>query len=495
MTTLRYAAGSLSIVVAVVALFAFDVFRELFLFLSPDHSVTSFMWQLMQICLISLGEVGAVVLLSRWLLRLAGRLDRYLVTSDKTRLLWQWLLVAFALRTFAVVVLPFNLWQDFQCYDELGWQWATDGGYYNGAHLTAYWPPGYPFWLSRIYLVFGHVPVIGAIANIFLGTATVLLSYLLVRCLWGERIGRWSLLILALFPSQVLFANVLASEMLFTPLFLLALLLFVAGSRIRHWWAVVCLGGLFLGLATLTRTISAPFLCIVALYWFLESRSWRFAAARTVLGLAGFALVVTPWIIRNHHAVGRACLSTNTGINLFIGNQPSSGMGYNHHAALQFDLWDPSKEAYVDSAASAQAWDYIREKPFAFLGRGVIKVMFFYAVDVDPLDYQLFRVAESGSGVGWLGLAVLTESWYLIVLLLAALALPVVIRSRIHRNASTALVLLTVGYWTAVHFVFFSIGRFHFPIIPILAALAAVALAYCIDTDETASASHTTGTN
>jgi 4-amino-4-deoxy-L-arabinose transferase-like glycosyltransferase len=286
---------------------------------------------------------------------------------------------------------------------------------------------------------------------------------------------------MALFPSQVFFTNVLASEILFTPLFLGSMLLFVKGNRSRRWWLAVLLGGIVLGLATLTRTITTLFLLPVVLYWLHETRSWKNALPRLGLGVIGLAIVITPWIVRNYYAVGRACLSTNTGINLYVGNQPSSGMGYNHHAALDFDLWDPTKEAEIDSVASARAWEYIRRRPFAFLGRGVMKVMFFYAVNVDPLDHQLLHPDGGGHSGIYLALATLVETYYLAVLLMAALAVPVVLRSRIHRGAPTTLLLLTLIYWTGVHFVFFGVGRFHFPVVPILAALVAVFLAYRID--------------
>ncbi len=494
MTRIRYISASILILIGLAALFGFESFKQLFLFLSPDRDVTSFMWLLLRICLVSLGVSGAFLLFLRPLLRILGRLDRRLVTTDRRTLLFQILMLAAAVRGLVVALMPFNLWQDFQCYDDLGWQWTTDGGYFNGTHLTAYWPPGYPFWLSRLYWVFGHHPQMAAVANIFLGTATVLLAYLLVRRLWGERIGRWTLLLMAVFPSQAFFTNVLASELLFTPLFLAALLFLTMGIRKQSWVFIVLSGGIVLGLATLTRTITALFLVPVAIYWFLELRKFRAVATRLVVGLVGFLLVVTPWVVRNHYAIGRACLSSNSGINLFIGNQPSSGMGYNHRAALEFELWDPSKEAYIDSAASVRGWDYIKEKPLAFVRRGIFKSMFLYATDVDALDFQMFQTAENGDGGKWLLIASVVQSFYLVVLLLAFSGIWIVLKSRVHRDSGTWLVLMTLAYWTSVHFVFFSIGRFHYPVIPLIAALSAVSLARQIDLNGTPRTGTSSGT-
>ncbi len=169
--------------------------------------------------------------------------------------------------------MPFHIWDYYQSYDELAWQWATDGGYYNGEGLTAYRPPGYPFFLSRMYLLFGHVPLLGAIANIFLGTAIVLLAYLIARKIWNESIARWTMLIMIFFPSQVFFTNLLASEMLFTPLFLLSILLFVeVGKNVAARWPLAAAGGVLLGLASLTRAISKYYLILIVLYWIMQTR-------------------------------------------------------------------------------------------------------------------------------------------------------------------------------------------------------------------------------
>ena len=390
--------------------------------------------------------------------------------------------------------MPFDLWSDFKCYDDLAWQWATDGGYYSGSHLTAYWPPGYPFFLSRLYLIFGHVPLAGAIANIFLGTATVWLSYLLIRELWGERIGRWTTLIMAVFPSQILFTNVLASEMLFTPLFLGATFLLVKGARPNRWFLSVVLGGMILGLATLTRTITALYLIPMAIFWVVDLRRWRPVLGRSALALLGFALVVTPWMIRNQSAVARFCLSTNSGVNLFIGNQPGSGMGYNQSAAGYYDLGDPTKEAAIDSAASAQAWEYIKEKPLSFLGRGILKVGFLFATDLDPLELQLAASPETPGKSWWTAAATLVQFYWLLALTFALFGIWIVLKSRVHRGGGRWLVLGILIYWTGVHFVFFSIGRFHFPLVPLISALAAVFLAYRVDLTPNSEISRPSGT-
>jgi hypothetical protein len=285
------------------------------------------------------------------------------------------------------------------------------------------------------------------------------------------------MLIMTFFPSQVFFTNLLASEMLFTPLFLLSILLFVeVGKNVAARWPLAAAGGVLLGLASLTRAISKYYLILIVLYWIMQTRDVKRTLRLSLLALTGFALVVTPWMIRNYYAVGSASVCTSTGINLFIGNQPGSGMGYNRDIAEQFDVNNTATEAYVDSVTWHRAWDYIFQHPWAFVKRGVIKLGFFYAVDFDALQYGLIDAADKSAANHCVYLAMPTESYYLVILGLACLG--VVIYS-IHphlRNPAGYLLLTTILYWSAIHFLFYGNGRYHFPIVPMLAAFAALSI-------------------
>ncbi len=395
MKTIRIVGGAIFMLLGLATLMKFEATSRLFLFLSPDGMIMPLMMLFLKLCLVSLGCVGLVLIFYNQLIRLLGLIDIRLSGLSRKSFLIYALPAGFLLRLAVVLFMPFHLWMDYDSYDDLGWQWATKGGYYNGEHLTAYWPPGFPFFLSRLYLVFGHQPVLGTVANIFFGLAIALFTYLIIRRIWGERVSRWAMLIMIFFPSQVFFTNLLASEMLFTSLFLASILICVMLNReLKGKWYYALLAGILLGLAALTRSVSKMYLLLVVPFWLLQTHNIKRTVRFTVLALVGFSLLVVPWMIRNHDAVGSATINTNTGINFFIGNQPGSGMGYNQYAADEYDVNDPLREAYVDSAAWHRAWDYIFEKPGAFLARGVMKVGLYYAIDFDPLDYGLHQAAN-----------------------------------------------------------------------------------------------------
>ncbi|UCC45050.1 MAG: glycosyltransferase family 39 protein, partial [Candidatus Zixiibacteriota bacterium] len=389
---------------------------------------------------------------------------------------------AVVVRVISLLLVANVQWSDFACYDEMAWDWAQKGGYYNGEHPTGYWPPAHPFFLSRLYLVFGHHILAGLVANIVFGAITVWLSYMIARRVWNESVARWTALIMALLPSQVLFTNLLASEHLFTPLFLTSVLLFITfRDRLTGRWQRVLIGGLCLGLATLARPVSKLFLAVIIAWWIWQSRDIRRTVKYSLVALFAFAVVVAPWMARNYYVMGTATVSTNTGINLFIGNQPGSGMGYNTDLALEYDVNNPLMEAYIDSAAWSRAWDYIFEEPGQFVKRGVMKVAFFYAVDLDPLHYDLLRAAEEETYNHSIPLAVFVQSFYLVLLLTAAAGIVLCLVKPSLRKPEIWPLLGAIVYWTGICFFFFATSRFRLPIFPFLAGFAAVYIKMAVD--------------
>lgn len=460
------------------ALVDFVSLSRQFMFMSPDGSVTGFMMLLLRMCMVGLGFVGLLLLLFDRFTDIVSRCNRFIAEIDQATFLKVTLGGAFLLRLIVVLFFPHQIWGDYASYDDLATQWADKGGYYNGDHLTAYWPPAYPFLLSRIYLLFNYSPTAGVLVNLFFGMAIVWLTYLIARQVWGDQTARWTMVIMALFPSQIFYCNTLASEMLFTPLLLLSILfaLRLPEKTNKQWlWAAGC--GLLIGLASLTRSIASVVPFILNFFLLIRIRKLRAVLTNGLLILIGFAIVCVPWMYRNQQAVGSFKINTNAGINLYQGNQPSSGMGYNATAADEFDVNDASQEAYIDSVTTTRAVDYILEHPISFLKRGVLKTGFFYAIDIEGLFWEVHEAGEQGYIDVWVILAEIGQIYYMLILLLSGIGI-ISFYSQ-HKGWSSAgsiLLLLIILYWTTVHFVFFSLGRYHFPIIPLLCCFAAVYL-------------------
>ena len=188
---------------------------------------------------------------------------------------------------------------------------AAGDGYPRSGYLlyggpTAIRGPGYPFLLGAVYAVSGDSVMAGRVAGALLGGLAVLLLYLLVRRIWGRRVGLLAASLAAVFPPLVLLSRELLSESLFIVLELGALLCVVnfrrSGRELR--WALAA--GALCGLAVLTRNIGAILLVAVALgVWTLRPRLGGRALGAPLLAIACAVLVVLPWTIRNAAEFGR----------------------------------------------------------------------------------------------------------------------------------------------------------------------------------------------
>ena len=142
-------------------------------------------------------------------------------------------------------------------YDRLAAALAEGRGYINEAgQPTAYYPPGYPAVLGAVYWLAGHHPHAGEALNVVLGALTAGLVYWIGSRSFGRAAGLLAALAFAVFPSHILYASQLHSEVVFTAVYLLALglLLTTPPPGDRRWLASLLAAGVAIGAAALTTT-------------------------------------------------------------------------------------------------------------------------------------------------------------------------------------------------------------------------------------------------
>ena len=189
-------------------------------------------------------------------------------------------------------------------------------GYLLQGGPTAVRGPGYPYLLGGVYALSGDSRSAGRLAGAALGALAVLLLYLLVKRIWGRRVGLVAATMAAVFPPLVLLSQELLSESLFVVLELAALLCVLnfrrSGGLLR--WAVAA--GAMCGLALLTRNIGLALIPAVAFgTWTARPRLGPRALLAPVAALVAAALVIAPWTLRNAAEFGRFIpVTTSTGL-------------------------------------------------------------------------------------------------------------------------------------------------------------------------------------
>ena len=397
---------------------------------------------------------------------------------------WPWGVLALALGIRLALLAWSGAYHPFGDpfdYDQLARSLAEHGQYTPSAFAeegspSAFRPPAYPYWLAAIYEVFGTSYTAARVAGALLGTAVVLLVWLLGNRVVGPAAAWWAAVVAALAPSLAFLHAGLVSETLYLPLLLGAVLLAVRHAETPGWpWAAAA--GLVLGASVMTRTNGLVVLLPLLAGAWLARRSWRDCA----LLLAGFAVALTPWTIRNAVALDAfRPLGTQTGIT-------AVGV-YNADAAESrfYGVWrGPDKiaqyvpllrvpgttEADLDTRFREEAWRYARENPdytFKVSVRHLLSML--ELRDVTFLATMGFAEEGIPEGLARRG----THGGFLLLLVLGVAGAVVLVR----RRSIAPLWLWSVPVLLLISMApFQGVSRYRLPVDPFLCLLAGVAVA------------------
>jgi 4-amino-4-deoxy-L-arabinose transferase-like glycosyltransferase len=346
---------------------------------------------------------------------------------------------------------------------------------------TAYYPPGYPLLLGALYWITLHTFLsegltgIVVFVNLIAGVAAIVLVYAIARRFADVRTGLVAAAIVALWPNLILHTAVTLSETLFIALMLLTIWLVVRAPLDGYQWPATCAAGVALGLATIVRPIALPLIGAFAVAWLIARVSWRTTLVRTGLVTLTCVGVLVPWIARNSVVMGAAVLTTNTGDNLCMSRQPEATGGFKLTAYCNGNiegLHRPESEVRKDQDGRDAAVSFVRDDPAKEVRLWVSRLRYGYENDADGV-----RAAESYDDdrflPAWARRTLYTGAnvWFIATALLALVSVWWWIRGRNFGGWLLLLSAISVGVIPIV--VFFGDARFHVPIDPLLAILAA----------------------
>ena len=255
-----------------------------------------------------------------------------------------WILAAVGLLLLALVVrVAYVLHSsnyfpriDAASYNLLASGLAQGHGWVLGS--SAYRPPGYPFFLAGVYLLFG-VPHTSwtdprLVQAVVLSTVTVGLTGLMAWQVAGRAAALISMAIAALYIPLVLVGVSLMTESLFVPLVLGATNCALYSRRAEHSRRWVVAAGFLTGLAALTRGNGLVVgLALALVVWGAKPRlSWR-AVASPALLLVVMCLTIMPWTVRNAIAQ-HAFIPVTTELGTTLSGE------YNNLSAKHHFIWE-----------------------------------------------------------------------------------------------------------------------------------------------------------
>jgi 4-amino-4-deoxy-L-arabinose transferase-like glycosyltransferase len=417
------------------------------------------------------------------------------------------LVLAFVLRIEAAHRTPYKPVNDAGSYLTIASYVARTGDYSlkttpgSGAGGTrgpsAYFAPGFPYFLGLVDLIDGHAvrrgPAIQPVrdSQAVLGTITVALVGLVAFELFGTTAGLIALLLAAVYPVFTELASVIAAENLLTPLVLAALYTALRARRAktgaaRYGW--VAGTGVLAGLATLTHENGVLILVgLIPAVWTARRVGGKVnlkAFAAPALLVAMTVLVIVPWTIRNALVMHSFIpVSDETGITLVGTYNAASAANpqvpykwrifYGIHGERPLiheasTLTEPQLSAKLQS----QAIHYIEHHPVSL---------------VQVLYHNTLRLFELEGGIAWKDSAKavslpadvartgVTSFWILCVLALLALF------TRRARSAPWWVWVIPLLLGLSVVMVNVETPRFREPVDPFLILLAAAGLSAVVD--------------
>lgn len=366
--------------------------------------------------------------------------------------------VGLLLRIIWISLFPAQPASDGATYLGLA-QHILSAGSYEAGGTKAYWPPGYPFFLTPwLTILPAHYAVILSQLTLFI--LGCLGCYRLAYTLNGERAAQIAALLFAIWPNLVTQAGIPSKEIL-----VIALLPWAFFFALNNRTLSGLFSGILLGCSTLVQPSTQLLIVATALLiLFLRgATAWKSAA----LLIIGAALVITPWTIRNYQTFGHFVLvSTNGGDNLYRANNPLATGAYT--PVGQVDLSKLS-ELEIDMKSKKLAKQWIIDNPSHFLGLVVEKQILFMSEDATGVYETLKRGKASDNSLIYLILKSLSNAWWLFIWAVIAIF---IVRRKQHLFKEQILFWPWL-YLFVIHSVFESAGKYHGPMLWVLCVLLA----------------------
>lgn len=361
---------------------------------------------------------------------------------------------------------PFS---DFKYYYELARN-ISQGKPWGNTYTTV----GYSIVLGGIFKVFGDSLFVAKIFNLILIILNYYLAYSILNKLnIGEKSKKIIFTIFALFPLNIMYSSILATEPLFTTVLLLITNIYFSNAKLKY---------VYIGILTAINAMIKPFFIIFFFAILIIDAIGEWSIKKALLNSLTVLIIslisISPWIYRNTKYVGELTfISNNGGIVLYINNnsQNKTGMWMDvnkvENSVAKTEEYKNANMTQQNKMLTKAAKNWIKENPKRFIQLGFLRtgVTYFSADDAyyttygshvsTPMKYNIFT-----------GITVMKTCIFLLGIvfaLLYSIYIIVDIFNNRGRNIDRGLLytLVTFYMFTCVYFITEGQGRYSFPLI------------------------------
>ncbi len=379
------------------------------------------------------------------------------------------LLVAFMLRLLWALIVSIHPVADSVTYHELARNILSGRGYaFDGGGLTAYWPVGASSTYALLYQLFGlsFLPVV--CFNIIIGVIIVWLTYAISLRDLGPRVAVLAAWLVAIWPILIQYTTILASELLFIFLVLSALY-FWGNRRIPNILRAVLWGVLVCG-ATYARPTALPLLLILPVLQWLAQRDLRAALVSLLVATVSASILFSPWVYRNYQVFGGFVLvATNSGANLWMGNNPESTGAY-----MPLPEKDFENEIAMDEYFKKLAVDFIKENPLTYIKLALRRTVITYKNETIGVEWNKTMLEQRFGKPVLLPLKLVSTAYWLAMLILGLVGLYFLLKKR---DLDLLHPLIVVpAFFFIIPVLTVGQDRYHVPLDPFIAIIAGYAI-------------------
>ena len=335
--------------------------------------------------------------------------------------------------------------------------------------LTSFRAPGYPFFLSLIYRMFGLEDRFFVARQIqaFVMASIAPMTWMLAKRLFPEkeRVGKLAAWFVTFYPYLVIYPLALATEVIFIPLVMCCILLILKAVD-THRWEDYLLAGALLGYAALTRSVVLALLPFILLWvWFLV-RDRR----GTLILLVSVLVFVVPWTVRNTRLHGTFTSVENAmGYTLYMGYHPETAGKFQYPQSLE--LMHYLDDGERNQTGMDAAVGFIKDDPGRVSYLMLRKLGYFFGLERKVITYFY-----SNNFLGYI-----PQPWLIAIfgvfLLPFVLLMTFAVQGLTVQEWTTPRILIGVVLFVyfAPHLMLLAEPRFHLTIVPLLAIFAAYA--------------------
>lgn len=257
---------------------------------------------------------------------------------------------------------------DFHYYDTVARQVAT-GGQWGDTYTSV----GYAIALGGIYSILGASFFIAKAFNIVLTIINYFIFYSLVKKMnVSEFKKRMIFLIFVLFPINIFYNSLLATEILFTMLLLLISNIYFSENKYKYIFI-----GILSGIETMIKPAFIVFFFAIFLIEVIKNKKLIKPLIHAAIVLVFCSVVIAPFVYRNTKMMGEfTFVSNNSGIVLYINNNSQNHTGRWMDASKvenSIVLTEKYKKANMTEknhmlSSSAKKWIASHPKEFFILG-------------------------------------------------------------------------------------------------------------------------------